>query len=344
MVVIEEQGTFLFDEKVKISDEMRQLKTYKTALIGRNGETIGTVGLARDVTDIWNTHAEFTALINHLPFPMMILNDKYEFVSANSKFDNIFETIDDFAKFDINDFGQKYFGQNISMQDKKDHIMQTRMASDRGVLSFSIEKSAIYDVFNELTGYFYIFDDITMQKEYEQKLRLISQTDELTGISNRIGIRKYFDANYKVAIENKIPVTVMMLDVDFFKNYNDTYGHVSGDNVLSIVGEILNSLTLDKNIFVARYGGEEFLLVALGKTFDESNKIALKIKAELSNRSIKHKSSPVLDIITASIGVAYYTNINDSISVSALVKTADDMLYEAKNTGRNKISSKVIDI
>ncbi len=335
-VVIKEQGTFLFDEKVKISDEMRQLKTYKSAIVGRNGETLGTVGLARDVTDIWNTHAEFKTLINHLPFPMMIVNKDYNFVSANDEFDNIFGVLSDLSDFDISIFGKKFFNSDIAMKKELNNVIESKLINNGKTLTFSIEKSPIYDVFQELNGYFFIFNDITTQKEYEQKLKLISQTDDLTGLNNRIAIRNYFDANHSNVINNKTPISVMMLDIDYFKNYNDMYGHVSGDKILTSVGDILNKISQDDNdIFVSRYGGEEFLIVALNKSVDETKNIATNIQSMLREYNIENKSSEISDVLTVSIGISYYPEINNTHSVSELIKSADKMLYKAKDSGRN---------
>ncbi len=335
-VVIEEQGTFLFDEKVKIGDEMRQLKTYKSAIVGRNGETIGTVGLARDVTDIWNTHEEFTTLINNLPFPMMIITDKNEFVSANSEFDEIFGSQDPEGDFLLKEFGDKFFDKDISMEGKLEDKIICEMNLEYTTKVFSIEKSAIYDVFHELTGFFYIFNDITTQKEYEQKLRAISLTDELTGISNRMAVRNYFESNTDFMVKNKVSVTIMMMDIDYFKQYNDNYGHLSGDHVLETVGEILEDLNADKDVFVARYGGEEFLLVAQNKTIKEARGLAEQIRAQLDASDIKHEYSLASDVVTISIGVAYYSYVSEEDKVATLINKADKLLYRAKYSGRNQ--------
>ncbi len=335
-VVIEEQGTFLFDEKVKIGDEMRQLKTYKSAVVGRNGETIGTVGLARDVTDIWNTHEEFKTLINNLPFPMMIITDEGEFVSANSEFDEIFVEHGSEDTFNLKEFGNKYFHRDIAMAGMLEDKTVCEMKTDGKTKIFSIEKSAIYDVFHELTGFFYIFNDITTQKEYEQKLRAISLTDELTRISNRMAVRNYFESNHALMVQNKISATIMMMDIDYFKEYNDNYGHLSGDHVLETVGQILEELNRDKDVFVARYGGEEFLLVAQNKTEDEAKKLAELIRKKLDERKIKHEHSLVSEIVTISIGVAYFSCVLAEDKVASLINRADKLLYRVKATGRNQ--------
>ncbi len=335
-VVIKEQGTFLFDEKVKISDEMRQLKTYKSAIVGRNGETIGTVGLARDVTDIWNTHAEFKTLINHLPFPMMIVTDDFKFVSGNIIFDDIFGENSHGENFDLEKFGNQFFNQDISMKDKIDKTMECQMACKDKTCTFLIEKSPIYDVFNQLNGFFFIFNDITTQREYERKLKSISRTDELTDINNRVAIRNYFDTNFQKAYSNRIPVSVMMMDIDYFKNYNDKYGHPSGDKVLAAIGYILKEISAETGIFVARYGGEEFILIAENKTQSEIKNFADDLCSRIKERKIPHESSEVSDIVTASLGVAYFKNISLNNTVGDIIKIADSLLYEAKNSGRNR--------
>ncbi len=335
-VVIAEQGTFLFDEKVKIGEEMRQLKTYKSAIVGRNGETIGTVGLARDVTDVWNTHAEFKTLINHLPFPMMIVTDDLKFVSANGNFDDIFGIEDDITSFNLEKFGINFFGKSISMPNITEGVISAEIVKNGKVSSFMIEKSAIYDVFNQLNGFFFIFNDVTTQKEYERKLKLISQTDELTELNNRIAIRNYFDSNYLSVCEEQIPFAVMMIDIDYFKNYNDLYGHIKGDNILKEFGNLLIEISKEFDVFVARYGGEEFILVAKGKTAKECEEIAQTLCERVRDLNIIHESSVIANFVTLSIGICYNEKVAQGKTVGDLIKCADTSLYTAKNNGRNQ--------
>ncbi len=336
-IVIEKQGTFLFDEKVKIGDEMRQLKTYKSALVGRNGETIGTVGLARDVTDIWNTHAEFRTLIDTLPFPMMIVDDTFEFIDANSPFYKLFHLKEEnFKQLSFKQFGQNIFSEDISLEEYQHTSIEREIILDDQRKTFVIEKSPIHDVFDVLTGYFYIFKDITVQREYEEKLRLLSETDELTKMSNRKVIRTFFEVNFNTMIKENSSLCICMMDIDFFKQYNDHYGHVEGDAILIEVAKSLLEIEREKGIQTARYGGEEFILIAKNKTLDEMISYVNLLQEKIATKKLKHEKSSVSNFITLSAGLAYYNKLYQDSNISDLIEKADQALYEAKNTGRNK--------
>ncbi len=335
-VVIEEQGTFLFDEKVKIGDEMRQLKTYKTAIVGRNGETVGTVGLARDVTEIWNTHEEFQTLISNLPLSMMIVNKNFEFIKANDSFYELFEIKKNAQKnFSFQDFEDCFFDEKIALPKVGNVSVKRSLIKNGSTRTFIVEKSEIKDVFNEVTGYFYIFRDITLQKEYEDYLRSMSSIDELTKLNNRKAIRSYFDSCYNRLQDEATPFAVAMLDLDCFKQYNDNYGHVDGDSVLVKIGEILSKLQEDKDLFVGRYGGEEFIILAQNKSLSECEEIIQQTIKQVVDENIRHEYSLVSNIVTVSIGMTYYNSIGD-FSVSKLIEQADLTLYESKHNGRNQ--------
>lgn len=334
-VVIEEQKTFLFDEKVKIGEEMRQLKTYKSAIVGRNGETVGTVGIARDVTDVWNTHEEFCTLINSLPSPMMMVDKKYHLISVNAQFDDRFDGFDK-ENFDINTFGIEIFGEEICYETEESITVERSWIKGDKQEYFMVQKSPVYDVFHELSAYFYIFRDITAEKAYEKKLRSMSEIDELTQISNRKGIRKYFDAYHQKMVNEANPFAVVMIDLDYFKKYNDHYGHLKGDDVIRVMGKILDELQQDNDHFVARYGGEEFILLVKNKSYDEVEELVVGLQQRLKSEAIVHERSSAAKCVSMSVGVAYFPLIAPSLTTANLIQHADNSLYIAKNQGRNR--------
>ncbi|MFI3208677.1 MAG: sensor domain-containing diguanylate cyclase [Eubacteriales bacterium] len=334
-VVIEEQGTFLFDEKVKIRDEMRQLKTYKSAIVGRRGETIGTVGIARDVTDIWNSHEEFQTLISRLPYAIVIVDVDYKFVSCNERFEKLFGRTDVIMKdADIDEMGQYFFGEDVSRRDEENTSIKVSMIVDTQEHYYEIDKQGIHDMFDKLSGYFYIVKDETDTFQYEEKLKELSVTDELTKLYNRKAIRNYFDMNKDFLFHLEHSMAICMLDLDYFKGYNDFYGHVAGDKVLYLFGKILRDVKEEYNVFVARYGGEEFLLIANNKSVEEMTEIAEVIMSKLHAYSLEHEKSKINDYVTVSIGIAYYESSYHK-QVSEVVAEADQALYKAKTSGRN---------
>lgn len=340
--VIKEQNTSLFDEKVLIHDEMRQFKTYKTALRGRNGESIGTVGLAHDVTDIWNTHEEFRIVISRLPFPMIILDKNNTLLSFNAQFGEAFHCSEENqGSFDISSFGEKYFNFDLAELKDRNASIEKDMVDAGKEYHYIIEKSEITDVFGELSGYFYIFRDVTKTHQYEKKLRMMAETDELTQINNRKAIREFFENKLQLLAREKTTFAVAMIDIDFFKLYNDHYGHLEGDMAIKSLANILKSRSDNENILVGRFGGEEFLLLAIDKTPEEVKDLIEALMKDLKQAQIPHEKSKVDSILTMSVGVHYLNHLSSDVKLVDLIETADKHLYKAKEEGRNRFISNI---
>jgi diguanylate cyclase (GGDEF)-like protein len=176
--------------------------------------------------------------------------------------------------------------------------------------------------------------DLRAIKKLEEKAEEIYY-DPLTGIYNR----RYFQENMHRILQTLSRsdgiLSLMMIDIDHFKRYNDTYGHSEGDNCLRIIaGTLSKSITRDTD-FVARYGGEEFVIVLPHTDEDGACKIAEKLLENIRDCNIPHTNSDVADCVTISIGVttgkAIYTQSSDDY-----VKRADEMLYKSKQSGRNR--------
>lgn len=171
-------------------------------------------------------------------------------------------------------------------------------------------------------------------------LRFLSENDSLTGIANR---RKFDAALEDAWIKAKMykdALSLIILDIDFFKEYNDAYGHIEGDNCLAMIGKLLTQ-SLQENYTVARYGGDEFVIILpdslLKNTIEFGNKLIKKIE----HMKIKHSNSKIKNIVTISLGGACVVP-NDNISIMQFIKFADDALYTAKLNGRSQIVAKEI--
>lgn len=168
-----------------------------------------------------------------------------------------------------------------------------------------------------------------------QQLSLLSQQDALTGLANRRYLDETLDNEWRRALRHETPLTIMMVDIDFFKPYNDSLGHLKGDQCLKDIATAISSIAARSGDLVARYGGEEFLLL-----FPMTNAQQAKIQAERLMNAIKkiaivHPCSSVSPYVTISVGVATtIPRLNDSIS--AFVSRADHALYQAKTNGRNQ--------
>jgi diguanylate cyclase (GGDEF)-like protein len=169
-----------------------------------------------------------------------------------------------------------------------------------------------------------------------EKLSREAVIDGLTGIYNR----KYFDQ--KLAIElsraqrQKNPLSLVMLDVDYFKRYNDTYGHPAGDRVLqALVGAVQSQLNRLSDVF-ARYGGEEFIIILPSSDQAGATRIAEKVRQAVLALQIEHARSPVDKHISVSLGAATCPG-GEVCSETRLLDTVDKALYAAKHGGRNKV-------
>lgn len=169
-------------------------------------------------------------------------------------------------------------------------------------------------------------------------------TDALTGVGNR----RHFDNALATAIAsasvNQTPLSLVLLDIDYFKPYNDTYGHTKGDDCLIMVARTLGSALYRSTDLLARYGGEEFAVILSGVVGPDALMLAERLRIAVQNIAIPHESSSIASVVTVSIGVT--TILNESmggdarISAQLLIDSADDALYEAKEGGRNRCSFK----
>ncbi|MYM72109.1 diguanylate cyclase [Duganella sp. FT134W] len=170
-------------------------------------------------------------------------------------------------------------------------------------------------------------------EESNRKLAALSTTDGLTGVSNRRGFDLALEAEWRRAARTGQTLALSMLDVDYFKKYNDHYGHLAGDAALRTVADLITTHGRRTTDLVARYGGEEFALLAAATDSADAFGVAQDICAELARRALPHEQSP-FGIMTISIGVAVMVPSDDT-SPQDLVQLADRALYRAKEKGRN---------
>lgn len=169
-----------------------------------------------------------------------------------------------------------------------------------------------------------------------QKLEVYSQTDGLLRIANR----NYFDARlndeWNRAIREQSPIGLLMIDVDFFKNYNDQYGHLAGDACLQAVAKAAACKMVRAVDLLARYGGEEFVVILPNTATQGAHKVALSICEAVAELNIPHAASTVADHVTVSIG-ATSTLPDRQSTANQAVAAADQALYSAKQQGRNRV-------
>jgi diguanylate cyclase (GGDEF)-like protein/PAS domain S-box-containing protein len=202
----------------------------------------------------------------------------------------------------------------------------------------------------EIERYISVRVDISKRKKYELGIEKVNQTltdaniqletlsriDALTGVGNR----RHFDdtlANYISTISRtNVPLTLMLCDVDYFKNYNDLYGHQAGDFCLQNIAKSIELNFTRAGDVVARYGGEEFAVILPNVGKETAIMLAERLRANIESLKLKHAGSSVADLVTISVGVVSL-QMDEQMDSADIIKKADDALYRAKEIGRNRV-------
>lgn len=326
-IVLREKKTFLFDEKVKCNDEMRQFKTYKSPIFNNFGEAIGTVGIARDVTDLKNIQIELDILIQNMPFAILITDKKRNILNANSRYLDLFSLEkSDLIGETLNSFQKKYTEiakkKNWSVHKTKRGLY---LHGDHKI--FRIQKEKLIDVFGEISGYIYLHIDVTFEDNYENKLIRAANTDYLTKLNNRRGL-----ANFLSQRPSLHQTTFMLIDLDDFKRINDQYGHTQGDEILVNFSNILVNIFPSNNIF--RLGGDEFLIILI----DVADPTIVDGYAQTIIDEFKTKICGPARLEDASVSIGISINTDDKLDFNDLFKRADVALYQSKHLGKSRYS------
>jgi len=206
-----------------------------------------------------------------------------------------------------------------------------------------------------IIAYFYEFVRLRIQEvlsERNQKLRELSQkledankklnamatTDKLTGIANHRKFMEFISREWEIARRNNKPLSLLIADIDYFKKFNDTYGHLEGDKCLKKIGETLKKSTKRPGDIVARYGGEEFTVLLPDTDSKGALDVAKRMKKNIISLKIPHKKSDIAKYVTISFGVSTYISEKSGNSYRILIEKADKALYRSKERGRNKIT------
>ena len=169
-----------------------------------------------------------------------------------------------------------------------------------------------------------------------EELRLISLQDSLTSIANRRYFDEILERECQRAKRGQTSIALILLDVDFFKLYNDTYGHVAGDECLRKIANTLWGIVKRATDLVARYGGEEFAIILPDTDQAGAVRVGERILMQVRELGIRHEMSPVAEIVTVSLGIAAVIPPPD-LTPQMLIVAADQALYQVKNSGRNQL-------
>jgi diguanylate cyclase (GGDEF)-like protein len=172
-------------------------------------------------------------------------------------------------------------------------------------------------------------------KQAYSALEKLAYLDGLTRVANRMYLDKFLHHEWNRAKREREALALILCDIDYFKNYNDTYGHLLGDRCLRQIARALSKAVQRSTDLVARYGGEEFCLVLSNTNLSGAIEIATAIQNRVRKLQIPHDKSPISDRITLSLGLATYIP-HPKTSIKYLVQMADKALYQAKAAGKNQ--------
>jgi diguanylate cyclase (GGDEF)-like protein len=185
-------------------------------------------------------------------------------------------------------------------------------------LAIAIEQSQLYQQLHQV----------------HQELENLANLDGLTQVANRRRFDQILQQEWLRLRREKLPISLILADIDYFKLYNDTYGHLAGDDCLKQIAQTINQTLKRPADLVARYGGEEFVVILPNTSLPGALQVAEKIREAIYNLQLSHEKSPEKSVVTLSLGVSSLIPLVDE-KPQILIKRADQALYKAKNKGRN---------
>lgn len=219
----------------------------------------------------------------------------------------------------------------LEIQFKKDYMKYATQLYERDELKSKEQQRKI----NMLILIFSIIILLLILISRMKVIKLLKKSnfiDGMTNLYNRKYLDYYIEKNKKNFNHKK--VSIILIDIDYFKKYNDNYGHIKGDEIIKEVSNSLKNSIKDQGM-VIRYGGEEMVLILPEVSIDNAKVIAEKIQESIRGKQIEHKYSEICDILTVSIGI--YTNeFSQNEGIYKMIDNADKALYSAKNKGRNR--------
>ena len=238
-----------------------------------------------------------------------------------ARFDDIQDQYGTLGKFGLNDFG-------VAVEDWCDLPHAGRRAY------LAIDAGPIYDAAGGILAVVETLRDITAQRDAQDALAMLASLDGLTGLANRRTFDQALDADIRRNTRTGSPMALLLMDIDGFKLFNDTYGHGGGDRCLKRVAQAVAGVPNRAGDTVARYGGEEFAVILPETDLAGAFAVAERIRRAVEALGIPHVASPVGSVVTVSVGVA--ASCGPALDARELLETADAALYRAKRAGRNR--------
>jgi diguanylate cyclase (GGDEF)-like protein/PAS domain S-box-containing protein len=298
---------------------------------------------------------------NTIPTPMFFKDRRGVYKSCNNSFAEIIfgvskEQIMNHSLFDLapyipNELDQAYYANDQSLLEKPGkQVYQASVNCADGLLRIYVfHKATVHDQKNNVIGIVGVMLDVTelenqklALQEKSQQLEVHSETDPLTGLQNRRKFNDIFANNLSIAKQQTRLLNFAIIDVDNFKNYNDTYGHVAGDNALILLSRFLQKRLLRADDYIFRLGGEEFGLLFYSDDEASAHEFANNIRQGVENLAIDHLQNENHQLLTISLGIVTIKHKTQTKIISTIYEQADNLMYKAKNSGRNRILSLIV--
>lgn len=342
----------LINRNVHADGHVVILETSGIPLFDENGTLTGYRGTDRDISQLGERVLQLESIYQNTPLALCMINRKGLLVEANKAMGELLgqdaATLPGKSLEDIVPDWHLLLQQDFMLLDSGEEIASKEVCLHGRY--FYIKPLPVNDAGGHVSGISAAWVDITDRKIAEQKLACANQTllqyaerDHLTGLFNRRYMDERLNNEITRAQREGSSLSLCMADIDFFKRYNDTYGHQAGDQVLRGVAEALRG-GLRPADCVSRYGGEEFLVILPDTNGEGALAVAERLRERVQALAIEHESSPLGGALTISLGVMTWDasqlvcNIQSTGHISAeLISRSDAALYRAKQQGRNRV-------
>ena len=341
--------------RVVAKDGSERIVEYKNSIISGPEGPVGVRGSARDITEtirdkreLANSEERFQQVVENAQEWVWEMDVSGLYTYANSVVEKIIGYkpaeiaiikyfYDFFLPEEKEEFKQFAFRSFKKKQSFRDRIYRN-LHKNGEIVWLQTSGVPILGPKGNLLGYRGVTADITKQKKTESELMRLSYFDGLTGIANRRYFEDIAGREWRRALREESPFSLLMGDIDYFKKYNDTYGHLEGDECLRKVAAVLKDNLKRPGDMIARFGGEEFVILLPDTDARNATTVAEMLRSSVEKLGVEHIESLVSDVVTISLGVAS-TIPSEDISLSYLISNADRALYRAKKAGRNRIST-----
>ena len=330
------------------------LETSGIPLFDENGQLTGYRGTDRDISQLGERVLQLESIYQNTPLALCVIDRQGQLTKANKAMGELLgqpeeKLVGQFLKTLMPEW-HLLFQQDFILLDGGEEIASKELFLYGRY--FYIKPMPVYDAGGSVAGISSAWMDITDRKLAEQQLARANQTllqyaerDHLTGLFNR----RYMDdrLSYEItrAQREGTSLSLCMADIDFFKRYNDTYGHPAGDQVLRAVADALRG-GLRPGDSVSRYGGEEFLVILPDTSAEGALAVAERLRERVMALEIVHETNPIGSVLTISLGVMSWDSPLSVCSIQStadiateLISCSDAALYRAKQQGRNRVVS-----